>query len=221
MESTNSTKNSIYILAALCGAILIIYGAFYYTGIEQNSKQGAQVLPTAKSDSSIDAKSAKSFKEVVLGDKKAPVTIIEYASYLCGHCVTFYQNTFPKVEENYIKTGKVKFIYRPFPPLEIGMALACAWEQNKFWEYNHEAYNTQIGSPDDLKIIASKIGADAEEFNKCFDSEKYKSVAENWYKEAQDANVEGTPTFFINDKKIVGDLPYEDFQKAIDEALAK
>ena len=221
MESTKSTKNLVYISAALIGAGLIIYGAFYYTNIETTSKQEAQVLPVAKNDGSADTKTAQAFKEVVLGDEKAPVTMIEYASYLCGHCVTFSRNTFPKIEENYIKTGRVKFIYRPFPPLEIGMALACAQEQNKFWEYNHEAYNSQIGSPDDLKTIASKVGADADKFNKCFDSEEYKSIAENWYKEAQDAGVEGTPTFFINDKKIVGDLPYEDFQKAIDEELAK
>jgi protein-disulfide isomerase len=220
MESINSTK-IVYILAALIGAGLIIYGAFYYTGTEKTLKQDAQILPVINRDSSVGAQPDQAFKEVVLGDEKAPVTMIEYASYLCGHCVNFSQNTFPKIEENYIKTGKVKFIYRPFPPLEMGMALACAQEQNKFWEYNHEAYNTRIVSPDDLKTIASKIGTDADKFNKCFDSEKYKSVAENWYKEAQDANVEGTPTFFINDKKIVGDLPYEDFQKAIDEALAK
>ncbi len=210
-----------YILAALIGAGLIIYGAFYYTGMEKISKQEAQVLPATTSVSSAGTKAIQGFKEIVLGDENAPVTIIEYASYLCGHCVTFYQNTLPKIEENYIKTGKVKLIYRPFPPLEIGMALACAQEQNKFWEYNHEAYNLQIGSPDDLKTIASKIGADADKFNKCFDSQKYNLVAENWYKEAQDAGVDGTPTFFINDEKIVGDLPYEDFQKAIDAALSK
>lgn len=221
MALNNSTKNLVYVLAALIGAGLIIYGAFYYTGMEKTLKQEAQILPLANGDSSANAEPDQVFKEAILGNENAPVIMIEYASYLCGHCVTFYQNTLPKIEENYIKTGKVKLIYRPFPPLEIGMALACAQEQNKFWEYNHEAYNSQIGSPDDLKAIASKIGADADKFNKCFDSEEYKSVAENWYKEAQDANVEGTPTFFINDKKIVGDLPYEDFQKAIDEALAQ
>jgi protein-disulfide isomerase len=213
MDRTNLTKKIIYTLAALLGAGLIIYGAVYYTG--------KTIIPSGGNTSPEDAKAIQDFKEAVLGNEKAPVTMIEYASYLCGHCVTFYQNTFPKIEEDYIKTGKVKMIYRPSPPLEIGMALACAQEQNKFWEYNHEAYESQIGSSDDLKKIAKEIGVDATKFDKCLDSEKYKAVAEQWYKEAQDAHVEGTPTFFINDKKLVGDLPYEDFQKAIEEASVK
>ncbi len=51
----------------------------------------------------------------MIGNKNAPVTIIEYASLSCPHCANFYNKVFDKIEEKYIKTGKVKFIYRDFP----------------------------------------------------------------------------------------------------------
>ncbi len=60
----------------------------------------------------------------ILGKDDAPVTIVEYASFTCGHCANFHANTFPKLKEKYIDTGKVKFIFRVFPtaPAELSIA---------------------------------------------------------------------------------------------------
>ena len=53
--------------------------------------------------------------EMALGDEKAPVTIIEYASMTCPHCATFHDTTYPELKKRYIDTGKVRFIFREFP----------------------------------------------------------------------------------------------------------
>lgn len=214
-EKNNLFKNSVYLIASLAGAGLIIYGAIFYTKNSNLNQQTAQILPSADNNQITPA----DFQEPILGDPNAPVTIIEYGSYLCGHCINFMQKTFPQLEEEYIKTNKVKYIYRSYPPLELGMALACASEQDKFWEYNHEAYYNKITKEDDLKTFAANLNLDTAQFNTCLDSEKYRSVAENWYKQGQDAGVTGTPTFFINGQKVVGDLPYEEIKATIEKAL--
>ena len=53
--------------------------------------------------------------DVVMGSPDAPVTVIEYASMTCPHCAHFSTETFPKVKEKYIDTGKVRYIMREFP----------------------------------------------------------------------------------------------------------
>ena len=52
---------------------------------------------------------------MALGNAKAPVTIIEYASMTCPHCAHFDETTFPELKKRYIDTGKVRFIFREFP----------------------------------------------------------------------------------------------------------
>lgn len=213
-QSTNYFKSFSYILAALAGAGLIIYGAFFYTKPKAATQQ-AKIFPGNNSSAEIN------FQEPVLGEPNAPVTMIEYGSYLCGHCINFSLNTFPKIEEEYIKTGKVKFIYRSFPPIELGMALMCANEQNEYWEYHNKATGSNITKEDDLKLFASAIGLDTTKFNECLDSQKYQKAVEKIIKEGESLGVDGTPTFFINNQKLVGSLPYEDFQKVIDKELNK
>jgi len=53
--------------------------------------------------------------EMAMGDEKAPVTIIEYASMTCPHCAHFQETTFPEIKKRYIDTGKVRWIFREFP----------------------------------------------------------------------------------------------------------
>lgn len=202
-------KKFIYIITAVFGAGLIIYGALFYT---KTGPKETGILPSIVSNE---------FEEPILGDPNAPVTMIEYGTYLCGHCVNFTLYNMPQIEENYIRTNKVKFIYRSYPPIELGMAILCANEQNKFWSYHNYLMEKGIKSEEDLKQYATEIGLKGDQFNQCLDSEKYKQKAENWYKLGQEQGVEGTPTFFINDKKIVGNLPYEEFKRVIEEELAK
>lgn len=220
MEQQNPViKNFLYIVAALAGAGLIIYGAFFYTKPNASSQQ-ASIIPQII-DQQTENDTNAGFKDPVLGEENAPVTIIEYGSYLCGHCNTFSRETFPEINKNYIETGKVKFIYRSYPPYELGMALMCANEQNKFWEYHEYAVQNDISKIEDLKFFAINAGLMGSAFDQCFDSGKYQSSAEKVITDGQNAGVTGTPTFFINNQKIIGALPYEDFVKVIDVELEK
>lgn len=169
------------------------------------------------------------YGDLVVGNDKAPVTIIEYYSYLCTHCKTFEDQTMPKITEQYIVTGKVKLIFRPFPPYELGQAVLCANDQGKFLELHNYLFanSSQINSTDIIKTFAQNVGLDTTKFNQCFDSGKYKSRAEELYNQGNSdfkkANIpsdkQGTPTFFVNGEAIIGAVPYDDFAKIIDKKL--
>ena len=76
--------------------------------------------------------------DVVRGDPKAPITLVEYSDFTCHFCKKFFHDTFPKLLSEYIETGKVRFVYRDYPrgfgnPLRAADAARCAGEQNAYW----------------------------------------------------------------------------------------
>lgn len=173
---------------------------------------------------------AKVFEDdIQIGKADAPVTIIEYFSYLCEYCKLFEDEVRPRILENYIQTGKAKLILRIFPPYELGQAALCANDQEKFLEYHNYLFknNSNIKTIDDLKSFAKNVGLNESSFNQCMDSGKYKSRAEEWYKQGvsdlERAGIPkeniGTPAFFINGAPVIGAMPYEDFVKAIESEL--
>ncbi|MGH7410282.1 MAG: DsbA family protein, partial [Candidatus Methylomirabilis sp.] len=79
------------------------------------------------------------------GSDKAPVTIIEFSDFQCSFCWKFWKETLPRLEEEYIKTGKVRFVYRHLailgaPSVATAQAAACAGEQGKFWDYHDKLF---------------------------------------------------------------------------------
>ena len=86
----------------------------------------------------------------MMGDKNAPVTMVEFSDLQCPFCLRFFKDTFPQIKKEYIDTGKVKFYFRHLPlvqlhPMAMSFAHAteCANEQGKFWEMHDKIYNEQ------------------------------------------------------------------------------
>lgn len=209
--------------------LILIIAAFAY------NQWGKGFLPSLKeSDKDSKPKDIKTeiFKDdIQIGNVDASVKIIEYYSYLCGYCKVFEDETKPRIMENYITTGKAKLILRPFPPYELGQAVLCAKEQDKFLEYHNYLFDNveNLQKADDLKTFAKDAGLDESKFNQCYDSGKYKSRAEEWYKQGmsdmEKANVpadqRGTPAFFINGEPIIGAQPYDKFVEVIEKKLGE
>ena len=78
----------------------------------------------------------KMVAERILGDKNAPVEVIEYASLTCPHCAAFHNGPWPKLKKEYVDTGKIKLIYRDFPTDQLAVAASmvakCAPENRYF-----------------------------------------------------------------------------------------
>jgi len=241
-------------ISILIAAILIAGSIFYYTTLKNTKTsntptQNAQVYSEQNKQYIEDVTRYNttpqiSTDDIFLGNKNAPVTIIEYSSYFCGHCTSFYKEKLPQLKKDYIDTGKVKFFSRTFPA-ELAQATLCAIDQNKYQEFsdylfdNTEELIQKVKTVEDIKnyvqSVAKNIGMDEKIFIGCFDSGKYKSKTDEWEIEAQAAGVEGTPTFFImstklnisgtlpaiNGEKLVGNQPYETFKATIEKALEK
>lgn len=167
----------------------------------------------------------------ILGDPGAPVLVVEWSDYQCPFCGRFFNETEPQIIEEYVNTGKVQFAYRDFAflgPESIAAAVAgrCANEQGKFWEYHDALFEAQNGENQgtfedaSLKSIAANLGLNTGQFNSCLDSRKYEDDVTADTSAGREAGVSGTPTTFINGRKLEGAQPYVQFKTVIDEELA-
>ena len=162
--------------------------------------------------------------DVVLGSDKAPVTIIEYASMTCPHCAHFSATTFPELQQRYIDTGKVRYILREFPldPLAAaGFMLARCAGKDKYMAVVETLFAKQadwiVKEPlAPLKEIAKQFGFTEESFNQCLTNQKVlDSIQAVRDRAAEKLGINSVPTFFVNGKKLVGDMSIEALAKEI------
>lgn len=168
--------------------------------------------------------------EPAQGAEDAPVTIVEFADFKCGFCLRHFVQTLPVLEEEYIATGKVRYVYRNFPILGVqsrwaALAAECAHEQGHFWEYHDKLFTlAQQGQEflrSRLKSVAAELGLDSTQFESCLDSAKYLDEVQEDFTAGQSAGVTGTPAFLINGQLLIGAQPIERFRELIEQELAK
>jgi protein-disulfide isomerase len=139
----------------------------------------------------------------ILGDLKAPVTLIEFTDYECPFCKKFYKNAMQKLKKQYIDTGKLRLVIRDFPlPFHknarpAANAAHCAGEQDKFWPMHDALYEGNKMDTEAIKNHATKIGLKLAPFQSCLNSKRYKKHIDNDMKEAQIAGIRGTPAFIL------------------------
>ena len=168
----------------------------------------------------------------ILGDSNAPITILEWGDYQCTFCYRFHQNTLDIINDDFIKTGKVKLVFRDFPlngPDSILAAEAayCAEDQEKYWQYHNELYKNWGGEKtgwitrESLDRFAVTVDLDLVEFNTCLDEHKYQNRVNTHYEFGKEIGIDATPSFLVfNDQKIIkirGNQPLEVFLKTFDE----
>ncbi len=161
----------------------------------------------------------------VKGDSKAPVTIVEFSDFQCPFCGRV-EGTITQVMNDY--KGKVKFAFKnePLPfhnnAMIAAQASLAAKSQGKFWEMHDKMYaNQQALTRDNLVGYAKELGLDTGKFEKDLDSQSIKDAIAKDQSEAQKAAANGTPTFFINGRRLVGAVPVDQFKTIIDDELKK
>lgn len=224
---TDSSQMKNYVIVALATALLVIgliwVRDYFVTGqvIPSAAAVGSGVVGLATGVSA----EGSYFK----GEEDAPVTLFEFSDYQCPFCGRWFTQTLPSIELNYIKTGKVKLVFKDFPlesihpeAMPAALATRCAGDQGKFWEMHDLVFTNQATlSNSAYKDWAVQLGLDATEFNTCLDTRKHLSAVRSNLAEGQQAGVTGTPAFIINGQLISGAQPYPVFQQAIESALAK
>ena len=162
------------------------------------------------------------------GEENAPVTIVEFSDFECPFCARFYTQTLPALEQQYINTGKVKFVYRDFPlsfhqnAQKAAEAAECAGDQGDFWGMHDKIFeNQQSLDINSLKQWALDIGLDSAQFNSCLDNSKFAGEVNADFSQGESYGITGTPAFFINGIKLVGAQPLSAFKQIIDQELAE
>lgn len=208
------------LLAVAAGALAVVI-ALIVVGIVLQGDENKEVAPPAVTGVG-----------KTLGSADAKVTIEEYADFQCPFCGEFAREVEKAIEEQYIKTGQVRIVYRHFAFLGqesqwAAEASECANEQGRFWDYYAILYSRQSGenrgafSINNLKGFASELGLDTAAFNSCLDSHKYAQAVQQERSEGQNRGVRSTPTFFVNGRKIEGLVPFTTFQQVIEAELKR
>lgn len=223
--------------------VLIVGGFFVFSG--DKSTTGQTVQQPTQLPSQPSQVTASADDDPVLGDKNAPVTMIEFSDYQCPFCRKFWTETLPSIKSEYIDTGKVKFVYRDFPLTSIhpgaepaAEAAECVrdlyggdqayfrmhdkifQEQNKLDggdSVTGPVRGTAQFSSDDLKQWAKDLGYN---IDSCLDSGKFRNEVQKDLSDATSADGQGTPYFVINDKPLSGAQPFSAFKQVIDAELA-
>ncbi len=154
------------------------------------------------------------------GSPDAPVTIVEFADFQCKYCRQFWKETLPRIEKNYIRPGKVRFVYRHLallgpPSVEAAIASECAQAQGKFWPY-HDRLFASVGlfpfTTGNLKWYAEELQLDRAGFNACLDGQGPREKVEQETLIGRMIGMSGTPGFLINGGRLIGAQPYEVFE---------
>ena len=167
-----------------------------------------------------------------MGNINAPITIVEWGDYQCTFCYKFHQNTLNIINEDFIKTGKIKIIFKDFPLNGVDSKLAaeasyCAQDQEKYWKYHDELFKNWGGertgwiTRESLDKFAETVDLDLKKFNKCLDDHKYENKVDLLYEFGKEIGIDATPSFLVfNDQKMIkirGNQPLEVFLKTFDE----
>ena len=175
-----------------------------------------------------------------LGPDDAPITIVEFSDFQCPYCTRWHEETYQQLLDAY--PGKIRFVYRNFPlsfhqnAMMSAEAALCAFDQDQYWAYHdklfaekdliNNAEGTTLGV-DTYVGFAKELSLDTDAFESCLTSEKHKDAVEadltfagSLPTENGEPAVGGTPTFFINGRRLVGAYPLPYFKAIIDEQLA-
>jgi protein-disulfide isomerase len=171
--------------------------------------------------------------DFVVGDKNAPVTIIEYASLSCSHCANFHNNTLEDLMKEYVDTGKARIVFRDFPfnyPALLGsMVLRCIPEDVRYdymnalfqlqqkWVVRENAKSTQ-----ELYKIMQSGGMTKEEFETCTNNvELENTILQALIAAQNEFNIQSTPSFLINGNLVEGNKSIKEFRQIIDKILSE
>ncbi len=169
----------------------------------------------------------------VLGKGTSGVTLVEYGDYECPYCTA----AAPVIKAGIAAFGdKIKFQFRHFPLTNIhrnafaaARAAEAAAVQGKFWEMHDSLYDasnnlvwTKANSPNPFfEKYAESIGLNMDKYKKDFASSQVNDIINADMAEGTRLDITGTPTFYINGKKVTIEPTIDSFNKAVNEALAK
>lgn len=215
-------------------------------GTEQSAEKSATAGPDIATTTSADtvpvspALAAQPDSDVVRADlariqgsPTAPIWVIEVSDFQCPYCKQWHEQTYQKLRNEFVRTGKVRLAYINLPLAQhahaksAAEAAMCAGAQGKFWEMHDALFTNQAkwaalgSSASYFESLARDTGVDVAQWRQCVQSGKMKPWIQADAERARAAGAASTPSFMIGDRILVGAQPIENLRSAIDSALAK
>jgi len=221
----NRSNNAFYILLGVIAVAGIAALAYLSTRprVAQSASPIDPTLPPVRSEG------------YLIGSPTAPIEVTEFADFECPACERFASITEPDVRARLVNAGTIRMRFIDFP-LEVhhntwnaSRSAACADAQGKFWPMHDLIYANQdrwngeaTNNPDKvLKEIARQVpGLDLGKFDSCVDSKEMQAKIQAHYNIAMQRQIHVTPTFYIGGNKFEGALPFDEFKKEVDAAVA-
>ncbi|MFW6089523.1 MAG: DsbA family protein [Gemmatimonadota bacterium] len=169
----------------------------------------------------------------IQGDSAASVVVVEFGDFGCPACGEFARETLPALRDEFIHTGRVRWRFVPFElgafpnGGEAARAAECAAEQDAFWAMHDRLYGDQgqwldEGDPREIFVgYAADLGLDADAFERCYRDDAVEERIERAGEAARAARVRGTPTFFVDGRRVEGALPIGAFRELLTDAEAE
>jgi len=172
------------------------------------------------------------------GAADAKIVMVEFSDYECPFCGRFVRDSYPSIDREFIKPGKVRHVFRAFPleaihknAFKAHEAAACAGDQGKYWPMHDQLFaNQRALTAADLTQHARTVGLDLTAFSKCLDSGKMTARVRKDLDAGTEVGVQGTPLFLIGTvaadgqlvvkKGISGAQPFSVFKQAFEDVAA-
>jgi protein-disulfide isomerase len=163
----------------------------------------------------------------VLGPADAPVTIVEFSDFECPFCSRFARETAPVLRRQY--GDRIRWIFVNYPlqsihpnAYEAALAAECATEQERFWPYYDALFSGRYElSSDGYAAAAKEVGVDEERFDACYSNADHAEEVALDIKEGGKFYILGTPTFYLNGRRMEGAQRPEAFAAVIDSILSQ
>lgn len=223
--------------AALAALVLACAPANSSTRGSESTSASTAIATTAPRTDSIQASKDPEIVRAdlarIAGSPGAKIWVIVVSDFQCPYCKQWHDETYPAFNNEYVKTGKVRFAYINYPlnshmnAWPTAQTAMCAAAQDKFWPMHEALFATQqqwevLGQPKPfLDSLAKSLKLDMNRFNACVSSGKMKSLIQADHDRALSAGATSTPTFLIGSEVVVGAVPIAEMRKSIDSALAK
>ena len=179
---------------------------------EQVAEQRAEQEQAALEQAQTQADNTRTLQvgidnDAIIGDENAPIVFIEFSDFNCGFCGRFHQETFAQLLEDYIETGKVRYVYRDYIGVggqmsqQTAAAAECAREQlgdSDYVDFVHEMYlRSGRKNLDLLRELAAEYGLVSEQLEACIAEDRYANEVRQDTKDGQQVGIRGTPGFIV------------------------
>jgi protein-disulfide isomerase len=217
-------RSSLTPLYVILGLVALAAIALIATRLKPGTKEGANQGVAVQ----LTPDQLQRVHGISIGRADAPITIYEFADFQCPHCGEFAAFIEPLIRQNLVETGKARYVFYEFPlgfkwSFLSARAGRCANAQGKFWEMHGILFGRQRQWSFDPDATAQFVeyartipGLDAGKFEQCVRSDQFQKEVSESGQLGQSLGVQGTPTLFVNGRK-VEPLPktYSEFEAQV------